>query len=86
MFSLLSVEKGLGEGVVSDLERSDLFVLVSGDSDESGHREGLGFHEFLRASGSADFDDVNSWLVFVKRVEHDLLSIVLIELVRQLDF
>lgn len=86
LFALLSIEKRLGKRVVADFQRGDLLVLISGDSNESRHWEWLGLDEFLGTSCTADFDDVNSRLVFVQRVEHDLLAVVLIKFVGQFYF
>ena len=86
MFALLSIERCLGERIVTDFQRRDLFVLISSDSNESRHWKWLSFDEFLSASCTTYFDDVNARLVFMQRVKHDLLAIVLIEFVRQFYF
>ena len=60
--------------IVSDLESRDFFVLVCRHSDElgAGKVEDVLFLRRGNFSSSADTNDVNSRLVFVQRVEHDL--------------
>jgi hypothetical protein len=70
---ITSVQEGFGKGVVLDLERSDLLVLVGGDRDELGARESKGSYNAAFSASLVDFDDMHPRLVFMEAVEHDLV-------------
>lgn len=57
------VEKGLGKGVVLDLQRGHFFVLVRRDGDELGLRKRIGDHATRFAAVA---HEVDAWLVFVQ--------------------
>ena len=78
--SVLGIKKCFGERIMLDFQTGDLFVLVGGDGDKlrGGKRksEDLFLLVVLRpgaaSSGSRYADDVDSRLVLVEAVEHDL--------------
>lgn len=61
--TLLGIEKGLGKGIVLDLQRGDLLVLVRSDRNELRLWKRIGDHmALLRAHAH----QMHSWLVLVQ--------------------
>ena len=90
----LSRRREIGQGIYSSYKRNKTYelILIGGDSGEYGLREYEGLVRLpfqilyrIPISGVRPLHQVNSWLIFVHRIKHQLKQKILISIRKQVN-